>query len=107
MKRVKEDKLKFYVLLCDINTGEPYMFNIFDNTRIREDIMMCLKSDPSREELKKRLNSVCMNQLWSRCEYEILVTRHWDNGPVMVDAYFQVAANLDIIVDYLLKECIK
>lgn len=104
-KKVNLDKLEFYVLLCGFENGEPKMFNIFDNVVIREDIIKLLEKGPTREELKKELDSVCQNQLWSRCQYEIIVTdfpQVAHSKDYKIDAYYQVKPNLDMITDYLL-----
>lgn len=104
-KKVDVDRLEFYVLLCGFSDGEPKMFNIFDNIRIRENIIKMLEKGPTREELKEELDSICMNQLWSRCQYEIVVTdfpQVEHSKEYKIDAYFQVKANLDMLTDYLL-----
>lgn len=104
-KKVNLDKLEFYVLLCGFGNGEPKMFNIFNNIVIREAIIKILEKGPTREELKKELDSVCMNQLWSRCQYEIIVTdfpQVAHSKDYKIDAYYQVKPNLDMITDYLL-----
>lgn len=103
MKKFNEKKLQFYVLISGIGNKKVDMYNIFNNIVIYEDIVKMLKKNPSREELRKELDSVCMNQLWSRHEYEIEARQYASNDELIrVDAYEQVKANLDVLVDYLM-----
>lgn len=103
MKKFNEGKLQFYVLISGIGNKKVDMYNIFNNVVIYEDIMKILKKNPSREELKKELDSVCMNQLWGRYEYEIEARQYGSKDELIkVDAYQQVKANLDVLVDYLM-----
>lgn len=103
MKKINANKLKFNILLCSPNTGEPMFFNIFDNIVVREDIVKCLKKKPTREELKETLDKVCQYQFWSRYQYEIEVREYMSKKDAKrVDGYEQVKANIDVIVDYLM-----
>lgn len=103
MKKFNEEKLQFYVLISNFGNKKVDMYNIFNNIVIYEDIVKMLKKNPSREELRKELDSVCMNQLWGRHEYEIEARQYASNDELIrVDAYQQVKANLDVLVDYLI-----
>lgn len=103
MKKFNEEKLQFYVLMSGIGNKDVDMYNIFNNVVIYEDIVKILKKNPSREELKKELDAVCMNQLWGRYEYEIEARQYMSKDELIrVDAYKQVKANLDVLVDYLM-----
>lgn len=96
-------KLEFYVLCCGFMDKDPYMFNIFDNIVVRNDIIKFLKKNPSKEELMKELDAVCLNQFMGRYEYEIDVKQHdSDNDFKRVDVYQQVKPNIEIIAEYLL-----
>ena len=103
MKKFNEEKLEFYVLISSFGNKNVDMYNIFNNVVIYEDTIKVLKKNPSREELKKEIDAVCMNQLWGRYEYEIEARQYASNNELIrVDAYQQVKANLDVLVDYLI-----
>lgn len=103
-KRINKNKLVYRVLVCDMNSGKPVFVNIFNSPYVFEETVKVLKKNPTREDFKERLISICKNQFWSRYEYEIEMRRYMEENDecCRIDAYQQIESNIDVSVDYLL-----
>ena len=103
--------MEWYVLNYDFNKGKAYNFNIFNSMhfleglkRIYIDLGCSFTND--KEQFKERLNSVLRYSFWCKTEYEIYVTdafHNEDNEISKIDVYSQVAPNIDILADYIIK----
>ena len=100
--------MEWYVLNYDFNEAKAYNFNIFNSSRLIDGLKRKFDDnlDANREEFKKEVDSLLRYCFWCKCEYEIYVIDafHDENKDyTKIDVYTQLKPNLDILVDYILK----
>ena len=97
--------LEFYVLICDLNTDKPVMYNIFNNLSVLQSLDLVKKDNLNMDELEKRLNSIFMSVYWSRYEYEIEVKpKFGKRDGNCTDVYEQIKPNLKLITKMVYNE---
>lgn len=116
MKNINETKkLKWYAINNEMNHKEEYYYidvmRYIDFERMYKMIKYKGKkpnewnSIKSWEELRNFLDMELMHDLWSRCEYEMLLTPlvcREENRPFLkIDVYDQIIPNIDLITDYV------
>lgn len=113
-------KFEWYVLNWDYNRQQAYMFNIFQNSIVNENCYKAVKKyvrSPSKykyidymkditytgfEALCKDIRGILQHQLWSRCEYEILVGNDFSDKQEKWDCYRQAEPNIAAIARELI-----
>lgn len=83
-------------------------WNIFNNWVFCDDVEKALKEYKRKsltfEEFRDRINTALSYCFWSKCEYEIYVSPLFGEDRFeKVDAYMQVAPQLDILCEYILR----
>ena len=120
---MKRPEFKFYVKNLDHNTNELVDFNIFNNCRIdngaHEAVKEYLKKEKQytyedREKTYKgfdafvrKLKRIIMSELWSRTEYEIIVTGMFTDKETKISCYDQVLPNMEILARELIYQATK
>lgn len=105
----KYKKLLVYnVLNHNFNTNKIESFNIFNNIRVFMDSYDAIKEykkDRNAQKLKEKINFAVRCEEHCRCEYEIAVGGLFSDFEKYekIDCYSQFEPNLDIFIDYLVK----
>lgn len=97
--------LKWYVLKEEFNSRDVKPYNVLKGWE--DDIKKARKKCKTRQEFKDWLNREFRYYYWSKSECEIIVAGLFaksDKDYKKIDIYYQLEPNLDIIVDYIIKE---
>ena len=102
---------EWYVMNDDFNKKEIAPYNIFNNRYIFEETnKLCVKYKRNKmnfEDFTEELRRIIMYELWSRCQYEIIVSSLFDKNEETfkkIDCYEQVLPNIKILAKYVLEE---
>ena len=100
--------LDFYVINHNFNTGKIKKFNIFDNIKVSIYAYDAIKEYQKTKDIKnfkEHLDAAVRYEEQYRCEYEILAGGLFSDPDkfIKIDCYSQFRPNLDIFVDYLIK----
>lgn len=94
---------RFNVIVHNFNSNE---FEAYDVIPYLVDKYKSAKDKPETfDEFKKFIKGWAMNQWWSRCEYEIILSS-WppnEKSERKWDVYMQVMLNLDVITKIVMK----
>lgn len=96
------NKLEYYVMTEDFNSSDVRMFNIFNHTYIDKELSELLKSYTSYEDFKERLTRLFKYCYMGKREWEMFVEVR--NKEIKVSAYKQIESNIDLIIDYIIRE---
>ena len=66
--------LKWNVYCDDINGKKIKIFNIFEHSRLCEDIEKYFKKYKNKDEFAEHLRHSLMYYYWSKCEWEVVIT---------------------------------
>lgn len=102
--------LNWYVYRENYNTKEIEIFNIFNNTRFKNEIINLINDKLTKEEFKEKIRSLLFYYYAFKCEHEVVITsfpyRIKDNELTIgrkIDIYQQVMLNWDAFIEYLWK----
>lgn len=102
MDKIKKLNLRWYALIHHSNGDivEPYNV-LYDDIVYRIDEVIDKTGD--YEKIKEKTRVELMSMFWSRTEYEIIVS-NWGGYDFeqKIDIWYQLYANLDLIVEYLI-----
>lgn len=97
--------IEFNVLYWDFNKDKPSPYDILPY--FREEYKKLKKKDRpvTREQWKEFITRKGMYMYWARCEYEVIVSQ-WPptDKSYKLDIWKQIKANLDLIIEILMKE---
>ena len=105
---MKKVNLVWYAFREDFNSHNLERFNVLSG--YEEEIKKRIKREKitTREQFKESIRIMLMSRFWGRAEYEVLVsglfTRDEDKYVFKIDVWYQLEPNLDLIVDYIIKE---
>lgn len=94
--------IEWYVYYHDSNAQKIIRWNIFNHGSFTEKVKKLLKDNLSRDEFEDGLKKYLMYYMWSKCEYEIILspwTGRADN--IKIDVYDQIMMNWNSFVDYV------
>ena len=76
------EDLKWNVYYHSFNSDELKTYNIFKHGSFVEDVEKYLKKYKNKEEFAEKLKSSLMYYFWSKCEWEVIITKK-DNRIIM------------------------
>lgn len=97
---------KFNVIIFDINNNKFIYYDIINP------LVQWYKDSKKKlstyEEFKNFIINKSQYYWWAKCEWEIILS-DWPNQETneKVDVYKQVMANIDIITEIVMEECLK
>lgn len=104
LKRYSANKLHWFAYKSDFNRGIIESWDVFNNSRLKEDIVNEFKKASTFEEFQDKLESEIMYNYWSKCEYEIILG-FWpprnDGKEEKIDVYDQIMLNFDQFSEYV------
>ena len=120
---MKRPEFKFYVKNFDYNTNKLTDFNIFDNRWVNDGAYKAVKEYLKKQEqytyedgektykgfdaFVKKLRRIIMSELWSRAEYEIIVTGMFTDKETKISCYDQVLPNMEMLARELIYQATK
>ena len=93
--------MEWYVYYDDFNAGKIIKWNIFKHYSFDKDVEKLLKRKLSKDEFSEELRRTLMYYMWSKCEYEVIVTQQHGDGYAKIDIYDQLRMNWNRFVDYV------
>jgi hypothetical protein len=107
--------LEWYVYITPLSgrvDQKPKAFNVFTHGRFMEDVKKAARKyrDREREQFEEQLRRELMYYFWSKCEWEIVLTRwppfetsdeRFNRTSEKVDVYDQVMLNWDRFREYV------
>ena len=93
--------IEWYVYYHDSNAQKIIKWNIFNHATFAEKVNKLLQENLSRDEFADGLKKYLMYYMWSKCEYEIILSS-WTGraDDIKIDVYDQIMMNFDRFVDY-------
>lgn len=104
MKRRDRIKLEYYVYIADFNTKQIKHYNVLAGTELIDKLYKNKNKIKNREEFKEIVRRYLSYHFWSKSEYETIICGLFSDKEEKIDPYKQIEPNLDIIVDYIIKE---
>lgn len=103
-ERINFNDLYYGICNMDDNTGEMKSYNVFDIYRVKRAVAdWVMMKDERKAEIEDPIR-YCFGDVWSRCEYEWIVTP-WpprDNQGEKVDVYdMYIEPNRALLMDML------
>lgn len=102
------EKLYFGVKIIDLNTGEIRTINLFGIGRVAESVAVYVKRRNTKAWKEQVENEhfdplfFCFGDVWSRVEYEMIVTDMFGKTEEKVDVYrMYVEPNRDLLLDMI------
>lgn len=94
--------IEWYVYYHDSNAQKIIKWNVFNHGTFAEKINKLLQENLSRDEFADGLKKYLMYYMWSKCEYEIILSP-WTGraDDIKIDVYDQIMMNFDRFVDYV------
>lgn len=94
--------IEWYVYYHDSNAQKIIRWNIFNHGSFTEKVKKLLKDNLSRDEFEDGLKKYLMYYMWSKCEYEIILSP-WTGraDDIKIDVYDQIMMNWNSFVDYV------
>ena len=103
--------MEWYVLNYDFNNKKLVHFNIFNSVRFSNylelDLMKYKNGECSFDQFKDYIELDLKSAFWSKREYELSIGDAFDtnlDNYEKIDVYTQVIPNLNILVEYILKQ---
>lgn len=100
--------LNWYVYRENYNTKEIEIFNIFEHTRFKNEVISLINNKLTKEEFKEKIRSLLFYYYAFKCEYEVVLTSFpyhiKDNNLTVgrkIDIYQQVMLNFEQFINYL------
>ena len=95
--------IEWYVYYHDFNAQKIIKWNVFNHGTFAEKVNKLLQENLSRDEFADSLKKYLMYYMWSKCEYEIILSP-WTGraDDIKIDVYDQIMMNFDRFVDYCL-----
>ncbi len=103
MSSLTKDILEFNVLWYDINDNKLKYYDIVPYF-VESYKTLKTKKPKTIEEFREFIISKSRYMFKSRCEYEIIVSGHFDTPKEKWDIHDQIIMNIDVIVKLLMKE---
>lgn len=93
--------IEWYVYYHDSNAQKIIKWNVFNHGTFAEKVNKLLRENLSRDEFADGLKKYLMYYMWSKCEYEIILSS-WTGraDDIKIDVYDQIMMNFDRFVDY-------
>lgn len=93
--------IEWYVYYHDFNVQKIIKWNVFNHGTFAEKVNKLLQENLSRDEFADGLKKYLMYYMWSKCEYEIILSS-WTGraDDIKIDVYDQIMMNFDRFVDY-------
>lgn len=94
--------MEWNVYYYDINHENVEKYNIFDHGSFKNEVNKILQENLSRDEFAGSLKKYLICCMWSKCEYEIILSP-WTGraDDIKIDVYDQITMNFDRFVDYV------
>lgn len=97
-----KNKMEWYVFYHDSNKQEIIKWNIFNHGFFTKEVNKLLKEKLTKEEFSEKLRNKLMYYMWSRAEYEVVITPWVGQAEdEKVDIYDQVRMNWDRFANYV------
>ena len=99
------NKLEWYVLRNNFNTGKIESFNVLNNWEDR--LKKIRKKTKNKEEFKEQVKREFMYYYWCKTEYEILVSSLFAKSIddfQKIDIWTQLEPNLNNIINYIINK---
>lgn len=99
------NKLEWYVLRNNFNTGKIESFNVLNNWEDR--LKKIRKKTKNKEEFKEQVKREFMYYYWCKTEYEILVSGLFAKSIddfQKIDIWTQLEPNLNNIINYIINK---
>ena len=95
--------IEWYVYYHDFNAQKIIKWNVFNHGTFAEKVNKLLQENLSRDEFADSLKKYLMYYMWSKCEYEIILSP-WTGraDDIKIDVYDQIMMNFDRFVEYCL-----
>lgn len=96
---------QFNVLYWDFNKESPSPYDVLPYFRREYDSLKRRDKPVTKEQWKEFVKRKGMYMYWARAEYEVIV-KQWPptDKSYKLDIWQQIEANMDLIVDILMKE---
>lgn len=96
---------QFNVLYWNFNADRPSSYDVLPYFRNEYERLNKKNRPSTKEEWKEFIKAKGMYMYWARCEYEVIVLQ-WPptDKSYKLDIWEQIEANLDLIIDILMKE---
>ena len=93
--------IEWYVYYHDSNAQKIIKWNVFNHGSFKNEVDKILQENLSRDEFADSLKKYLMYYMWSKCEYEIILSP-WTGraDDIKIDVYDQIMMNFDRFVDY-------
>ena len=93
--------IEWYVYYHDFNAQKIIKWNVFNHGTFAEKVNKLLQENLSRDEFADSLKKYLMYYMWSKCEYEIILSP-WTGraDDIKIDVYDQIMMNFDRFVEY-------
>jgi len=94
--------IEWYVYYHDSNAQKIIKWNVFNHGTFAEKVNKLLQENLSRDEFADGLKKYLMYYMWSKCEYEIILSS-WTGraDDIKIDIYDQIMMNWNNFVDYV------
>lgn len=94
--------IEWYVYYHDSNAQKNIKWNVFNHGSFTEKVKKLLKDNLSRDEFEDGLKKYLIYYMWSKCEYEIILSP-WTGraDDIKIDIYDQIMMNFGRFVDYV------
>ncbi len=94
--------IEWYVYYHDSNAQKIVKWNVFNHGYFAEKVNKLLQDKLSRSEFAEKLKRYLMYYMWSKCEYEIILSPCVGRADdIKIDIYDQIMMNFDSFIDYV------
>lgn len=99
-------KLEYYVLNHEFNKDTIEYYNIFNNTKINDNLKSLLENFITLDDFKEQLDKLFRWAFYSKAEYEIMISGlvSKNDNEFKFSVYEQLKPNLDIIARYIIEQ---
>lgn len=99
--------MEWYVLLHSFNKDKMISYNIFNNSKLNEELEELKKKFISKEIFISELDRTLRWCFWSKAEYEIMAGDLFEKDLdkyEKIDVYQQLKPNLNALADYIINQ---
>lgn len=99
--------MEWYVLLHDFNKNKVISYNIFNNSKLNEELKELKENFISKKIFMSELDKTLRWCFWSKSEYEIMVGDLFEKDLdkyEKIDVYQQLKPNLNALADYIINQ---